>query len=189
MKRFIVPIFFMLISSGIYILYVDPTYAEIKVLRAKIDAVEASKIDADTAKQKIDKLAKVESSFPADYVIKLRTLLPDSIDDTRLIIDVNAMALRDGLHIKNPKISTENTSVKKGAPAYIAHNIDFTVTAPYSAFRSFLHDMEGNLSLRDMGAISFSSQTGDAEALKYRNPEQIPHEYHVSFTTYSLPSH
>ncbi len=176
----------MLIASGVYILYVDPTYNEIKALLVKQETIQNYKKDADLAKQKLDTLAAVEASFPPDYIVKLRMLLPEEIDSTKLIIDVNAMAERDGLHIKSPSVSVvDNASKGGGNLPYVKHTITFSVKAPYAVFRSFLRDMEGNLALRDLSAITFSSQSSDDD-LRYRSPELIPHDYNVTFVTYSL---
>ncbi len=185
MKRFLAPIFFMLIASGIYVLYIDSVYGQIQISLAKKDAIEKSIVDASDAKQKIERLAAVESSFPPDYEVKLRTLLPDSIDPTRLVVEVNAMALRDGLHITTPTISRiENT--KKSPLPYVKHTITFTVRAPYAGFRSYLRDLEGSLSLRDVSSLSFVSQEKDTDLTQYRSPELVPHDYIVTLITYSL---
>ena len=185
MKRFILPVFFMLVSSGIFILYIDPTYVEIRNAMAKKDTLEKSIADAALAKQQIEHLEAVESTFPVDYTVKLRTLLPDTIDDTRLVIEVNGMAARDGLHIKTPTIGKIASPSRTPLP-YVRHSINMSVKAPYSVFRSFLRDLEGNLSLRDAAAVSFSSQETDEDATKYKDPSQIPHEYTLTLVTYSL---
>ena len=185
MRRFIAPIFFMLISSGIYVMYIDSIYGQIQISLAKKEAIRQSITDASTAKEKLDHLAVVESSFPPDYEAKLRTLLPDSVDSTRLVVEVNAMATRDGLRISTPIINiTENT--KKSSLPYVKHTITFSVRAPYSAFRAYLRDMEGNLSLRDLTTLSFSSQETDNDAINYRSPELVPHTYSVILVTYSI---
>ena len=185
MRRFLAPIFFMLISSGIYVMYIDSIYGQIQISLAKKEAIRQSIIDASAAKEKIEHLASVESSFPSDYEVKLRTLLPDSIDNTRLVVEVNAMAVRDGLHISTPIINvTENT--KKSSLPYVKHTITFSVRAPYATFRAYLRDLEGNLSLRDMTALSFSSQETNDDAINYRSPELIPHIYNVVLVTYSI---
>jgi hypothetical protein len=175
----------MLIASGVYIMAIDPFYHDIRIGLAKKDALEKSITDAASAKQKIEHLAAVESTFPADYLIKLRTLLPDTIDDTKLIIEVNKMAERNGLHIKTPQIGKGDAS-KKSALPYVKHTVTLTVHAPYAVFRKYLRDIEGNLSLRDVLSTSFTSQTSDEDALKYKDPNLIPHDYNLILVTYSL---
>ena len=185
MRRFLAPIFFMLVASGIYVMYIDSVYGEIMISLARKDAIEKSIVDASTAKERIEQLAAIESSFPPDYEVKLRTLLPDSIDPTRLVVEVNAMALRNGLHITTPTIGKiENT--KKTPLPYVRYTISYSVRATYAGFRSHLRDLESNLSLRDVTSIGFTSQETDADVLQYRSPELVPHDYSVVLVTYSL---
>ncbi len=185
MKRFIAPIFFMIVSSLVYISYIEPTYVSINNLRAKKAVLEEYIVKANEAKINIDKLAKIEESFPPNYIVRLRTLLPDTIDSTRLIVDVNAFALLDGLHISTPAIAVSSGDKRSSLP-YVKHTISFSVKAPYATFRTFVSDLEHNLSLRDTSALEFSSQEKDDEVAKYRNPELIPHIYNLTLITYSL---
>lgn len=185
MKRFILPIFFMLIASGMYITYLNPSYGEIQALLKKKSDFEKSIVDASLAKQKIEELAAVEAGFPHDYEARLRTLLPDTIDPTRLVVEVNAMAARNGLRITTPVVGVTPNSKKVVLP-YVKHTITFTVRAPYTAFRTYLRDLESNLSLRDVSSLSFSSQESDEDTQKYKNPELVPHDYMITLITYSI---
>ncbi len=166
-------------------MYIDSAYGQIQISLAKKDAIEKSIVDAQTAKEKIEHLAAVVSGFPQDYQVKLRALLPDSIDPTRLIIEVNAMAVSNGLHITTPTVAVIANTKKTPLP-YVRHTVTFTVRTTYSGFRTFLRDLEGNLSLRDVSSLSFNSQETDQDALQYRSPELVPHDYTVVLVTYSL---
>ena len=95
------------------------------------------------------------------------------------------MAVRDGLHITTPAVAViENT--KKTPLPYVRHTVTFTMRTTYSKFKAYLHDLEGNLSLRDISSLSFNSQETDQDALEYRSPELVPHSYSVTLVTYSL---
>jgi hypothetical protein len=185
MKRYLSPFFFMLISSGIVVMYILPVYQDIRVGIAKKSTLEQSIKDAATAKEKILNLGLTEASFPPDFETKLRTILPDTIDPTRLIVDVNALAERDGLRISTPAIGKVAESGKRAAP-YMRQTITYSVRAPYSALRKHLRSLEHNLSLRDVTTMSFSSLVTDQDAAQYRSPELIPHTYSITLTTYSL---
>ena len=58
MKRFIAPIFFMVISSGLFVLYVYPSYAVINEMMMQRDNINKLVDEAAVAKEKIDKLEK-----------------------------------------------------------------------------------------------------------------------------------
>ena len=175
----------MLIASGIYITYIDSAYGAIRLSIAKKDALTHSLASTTDAQQAIEHLAAVASGFPPDYEVKLRTVLPESIDTTRLIVEVNAMAVRNGLQISTPTIGVIENSKKSPLP-YIRHTISFTVRAPYSKFREYVRDLEGNLSLRDMTSLSFNSQETSEDVISYKSPELVPRSYTVQLITYSI---
>ena len=67
MNRYIIPILLVLISSGVYIKYIDPSYQEVAMLQGKYADLESHKLDADKAKEIIDKLEETSKKFPPDY--------------------------------------------------------------------------------------------------------------------------
>src|SRR3954470_2241237 len=104
MNRYVIPLFFMLLSVGIYIEYIDPTIGTIQANKAKIAEYQKYISEANEAQEKIDKLKLQQAKFPEGYDQALLTILPLSVDPTRLIIDVNAVAQMTGLSLKNPAV-------------------------------------------------------------------------------------
>lgn len=190
MNRYIIPIVLVLLSAGLYILYLDPIYASIEAANVKIAEYDRLLADAKTATQKIDKLRAAQEQFPAGYDRSLAAILPNSVDPLRLVIDVNGIAALRGLHIKAPAVSTAPTS-KKESGIVQKNSLNFVVSAPYSVFRDFLRDLESSLSLQDLSQLTFTSNpsTADQNSENYyaAHPEMRPYDYQVNAVTYSLP--
>lgn len=173
----------MIIATGLYIQYIDPTYTKILALQTKIADIEAHKVDAASAQSRIDALERTARSFPDNYEDRLQMLVPTVVDPTRLIIDVNQMAEDQGLHLGSPQVAVASND-KKGS-AFVKHTITFSVSAPYDTFRKFVASLEYNLALRDATNISFTNAT-QGDIVNAAHPETLPYQYSFAITTYSL---
>ncbi len=182
MNRYAIPLFFALLSVGIYIEYIDPTIASIQADRAKTAEYSKYIQEAGEAESQLEALKQKQQNFPPGYDQALATILPPSVDPTRLIIDVDGIAQMRGLTIKSPA-----TKITEGTGPYLKHTITFGVSAPYSIFRSFLRDLESSLALRDASAVSFTSAPFE-ETVSVRSPELKALNYTLTITTYSRGS-
>ncbi len=185
MNRYIIPIFFVLLSVGVYVMYIDPTYSLIRVGLNKQKEYTDYLAQAKTAQERIAELKQVQESFPTGYEQALSTILPDTVDSTRLIIDVEGVALARGLHLKAPTVSDVPPS-RTSPSSFTKHVLKFAVTAPYSVFRVLLRDLESSLAIRDTSNISFTSVESNNAPVSQRSPELQAHDYSVSVVTYSV---
>ena len=184
MNRYILPVFLVLMAVGVYVIYIDPFYESIRVGNAKIVEYDNLIANAHTATAQIEKLKAIQESFPSGYDRSLATILPPTVDPLRLVIDVNGIAALRGLHVKSPSVSVvadlkKQTGVQK-------HALSFSISAPYSVFRSFLRDLEIDLALQDLSQLSFSSEASSDSAANVP-PELRVYDYTVNVITYSLP--
>lgn len=184
MIRYVAPVIFLLLSVAVYLAYIDPMYIETKKILAREQELIGYIADAETAQAKIDALKTQYAAFPPGSDRALHVLLPDSIDSTRLIVDMDAVISRFGLVMKSPGVIVEPFDAETNL---VKHRVSFSVTAPYPVFRNFLHDLESSLALRDMGSITFT--TGGAsreEGSAVLHGPLAAHEYMLNITTYSL---
>lgn len=182
MNRYILPIVFSLLSVAVYIFSIDPMWSNIQERLVREQQLTKSLADAKIAQTKIDELKAEYDAFPANADDDLHVLLPDSINSTRLIIDLDAVVKRRGLTMKGPSVASAANDVNGSSVA--AHTFTFSVDAPYLVFRELLRDLEASLALRDLSTISFSASAVDATSKG--NPEFTIYNYNVSLTTYSL---
>ena len=179
------PIVFILVSIVIFFTVTDPIYKEVKALRVTYaqyqDVLDRS---AQLLKQR-QVLQDKYDSFSKDDIDRLKKLLPDTVDNVRLIIDIDEIAKRYGLTIKNVRLDDSKTNTTSGANSPIATitagganygtiPMGFSVTSDYNTFLSFLEDLEGSLRIVDVTNIALKPGTNNT------------YSYDVSLKTYWL---
>ncbi len=171
MKSF-TPIIFIIVSIILFFTLTDPVYKEVKSLRVKYaqyqDVLDKS---AELLKQR-KSLQDKYTSFAEEDVSRLKKLLPDTVDNVRLIIDIDEIAKRYGLTIKNVRLddTRSKTGTTKDATATITAGegkygtipMGFSVSADYNTFLSFLEDLESSLRIVDVTNISLTPSTTGA---------------------------
>lgn len=173
----IISIVLILASIGLFFGYVDPAYTNVKVLQAKQaeydNALNNSK-ELQAEREKL--LTKFNAIDSADRDL-LTKLLPDHIDNIRLVIDIDEMAKAYGMRIRNFKTDAtdKKDTIGKDQTPYGTLTLSFSTTAPYNTFLGFLRDLEKSLRVLDVTSIQFSS--GDQNQL---------YDYSVTLKTYWL---
>jgi Tfp pilus assembly protein PilO len=168
------------ISIATFVVVVSPRYKEIQSARADITSYQKR---LDTAKKlsasREDLIARYNSIPKAD-LDNLKTALPDSVDNIRLIIQLDSLATKNGLSSLRG-VAYDTTSSSTSAPAgpgaaaqkpYDGFTISFETTGQYKNFLSFISDLEQNLRLVDITAVQFGATTaanaGPANSLTYK---------------------
>ena len=174
MSRYLFPIFLVLLSGGMYIIYIGPTYAMIQENRKNTTEVNNALTSAPEVIATQTALLEQYQQFNTDNRAKLDVMLPTSIDETRLIFDVNTVAARYNLLLKgvtvgDVKKDAEGEAV--GGPQLKTKSVKFGVRTTYQVVKLFLRDLEKSLALRDVTSLSFggtSDQTlGDNAIFDY----------------------
>jgi Tfp pilus assembly protein PilO len=109
-----------------------------------------------------DQLLSRYNTFPQADMDKLQKLLPDHIDNVRLILDLDSMAAKYGMRVKNVTTDDDNSRAAQGElgpdeSAYESVILSFTVTGTYDTFRQFLADLEKSLRLVDVVGLDFNA--------------------------------
>ncbi len=144
-------------------MYTNPVYQGTKSLAAQA----ASYDDALTKSQELkkirdEKLSKL-GTFTAENKQKLERILPDNVDNIRLIIDINNIAARHNLTLKNVALGTLSDSASKRSSAAVGASgdpvgsvdVSFGVEASYDTMLAFLMDIEHSLRVVDVEMLSF----------------------------------
>ncbi len=166
----IISILGLIVSVWMFFGYIDPAYQTNKELNAQKASYASALESANQFEQeKIALVSKYNSMDPVE-LDRLNTLLPDSVDAVRLIIEVNSIANRYGMSIKDTKVEgSENStggSVAAVAPDPNAQKFEtlsfnFSVNGPYTNFISFLGDLEKNLRVVDISGLSVKPLKGN----------------------------
>lgn len=169
MTRFILPLILVAASIGLFVLYINPTYQGadgIKSLQAQVVSYNDALDKSQELKKVRDDLLSRYNTFTSDDTTKLNEVLPDNVDNIRLVIDINNIASRHNLAVKNLSTGDAQSSANTAAVGASSNpigsvDLGFTVSADYDTFLAFLADLEHSLRLMDVETISFNtSETG-----------------------------
>jgi len=177
MTRFIIPIILIAISITVFFTFSNPFFKDIKELNVKVDSYNQALDNSQALEKERDKLTLKENSFDPVDLAKLRRLLPESIDNIRLILEIEQIALPYGMVLKDVKYDTksEETTEETGfiqggaktqttSKDYGVWDLAFSTTGTYSNFINFTRDLENNLRIVDISSIQFSSDTGSGSS-------------------------
>jgi hypothetical protein len=171
--NFILPLILILSSLGIFFGYVDPNYkgsgaiveSDLKTYGIKPLQDEYAKYqDAANNSTKVvenrirltDKNNKIKETDKN----KLLKLLPNNIDNVKLILEITDIAAKRNLSLKGISISGSTKTTDAIGPdntPYGTLNLKFSVNTTYETFLNLLNDLETNLRLIDVTDIGFSS--------------------------------
>lgn len=171
--QLITPIFLVIASVGIFFGYVDPKYKDI-VEDRKVEAQYDEALNRSRELQEIRQTLLDEyNEFEQEDIDRLEKLLPDNIDNVRLIMEIDGVAKSHGLSVKNLSVSGENESSSEDSieigpdgKEYSSMALEFSIAARYADFLNFMNDLEQSLRLVDVTSINF--KTTDADFDEYR---------------------
>lgn len=177
----ILPVLFVVIAAGIFFGFIDPAYSRVQALRAEESQFDQALTRSKELQQVRDQLLSRYNLISQSNIDRLEKLLPDNVDNVRLILDIDSIAARYGMRTRNVQLQSADTRSTRGQvgqddSAYQSVILTFSVTGSYEVFRSFVEDLERSLRLVDVVGMSFSSTgaTGDT------------YDYSVSIKTYWL---
>ncbi len=171
--RYITAIIFSSLAAALIVTYAYPTYKDISTIKAREVTLNDYIKKASLAQAKIDDLEARYQQFPEGASERMSTMIPESVDDVRLTMDLTNLAAQHGLSLANPPI--KKLAVDKNSPLQ-QYDVSFAIEAPYSTFRNFLNDIEYWLQLRDITSLSITP--GDTAS--------APMKISISFVTYAL---
>ncbi len=165
-------------SVGVFIMLINPRYKEVQVMKKDVASYTSRLETAQKLKLGREELiAKYNSISKAD-LDNLKILLPDSVDNIRLIIQIDSLATKNGLsslrNVQYDSAKTDQTTkpeVTTGTQkTYGEFNMSFETTGQYKNFLSFTSDLEQNLRLVDIATVTFSqalNERGLSDSLRY----------------------
>ncbi|MEI6316185.1 MAG: type 4a pilus biogenesis protein PilO [bacterium] len=166
--KLLLPIILIAISIGNFLLFVHPHYQQIGDYKAKIAEYDDALSNEAKLEQDRDALSNTYHSFPLDAEMRLEKMLPTNADNIRLIIDIQKIAVANGMNVVSTQFdSTKTTGVVQVAGArgpqkdYGIFDLEFSVTGTYQNFVNFLKAMESSLRINDIQSINFSSDKKD----------------------------
>ncbi|MDR3571432.1 MAG: type 4a pilus biogenesis protein PilO [Candidatus Pacebacteria bacterium] len=175
-------------ALAIFFLYTSPAYDTVQALSAQSAQYNAALTKAAQLQQLKQSLLSRYNSFDQGALNRLSTMLPDQVDNIRLILDLDNLAGRYGMALQNVQISSTATqgsnvvgSIASGAQPYNSLTIQFTTHGTYSQFKEFLAALQSSLRLVDLESLTF--QPGGSTSGTSNDPQ---YSYSLGLQTYWL---
>lgn len=169
MTTFIIPILLLGLSAAMFFGFIDPTWEETKTLSAEAASYDQA-LDNSKELQKVrDALLAKYNTFPRADVERIQKLLPDSVDNVRLVLDIDRVASKHAMTIRNVRVAD---APKDAAGSFGPDERDygsviltFSVTSSYANLIALIRDLESSLRLVDITSVVF--RVGDKDDSDY----------------------
>ncbi len=190
MIRATTPIFSIVIAILIFFFVIQPKFDEIKLLRTETDEYNAATAQYAAFNAKVQELILKRDSVKISDRDRLDLLIPEKINDTRLLVDVEAIAKKNNVFLVGVETSNDNIdpssftatnsegqteSEIESSNDLLTSEITFTLIGEYFDFKNFLRDIETSITLMHITKIHVA---GNSEKFKLFN---------VTVRTYALP--
>jgi Tfp pilus assembly protein PilO len=163
----ITPLILIIISIGTFFVYTDRNYrgndlsnGERSIKSLQVEQAEYQKAlnNTNEIRKKRESLVATRGEIDPINLEKLEKLLPDNIDNIKLVIDMNRIAQNHGLMLKNIKLDTatksDSTKLGQDNNKYGTVGLSFSITSSYDNFQNFLTDLEKSLRLVEIVDLS-----------------------------------
>ncbi len=167
MKRYSI-ILYIILSVAIFFVVIDPKYQEVQELREIKQRNDELLDKAEELKRKRQELTDRYNSITSSEREKLSKLLPETIDNIRLQLNIDNIS-------KNPEYQLElqsfsfsgdidnkaedinNRVIDSSGKKYGTINVSFNFTSSYPVFKKFMSDLEDSLRIVDIRDFSIAS--------------------------------
>lgn len=175
------PIIFILAAIGLFFFYTNPQFQELKTSISDQAKIVEANDKAARLRAVRQSLTDDRNKIAQDDINKITKMLPDGVENVGLIIDIDNIASKYGMRIRNTKVNdgsnTKGTSVAVAGPdskKFGTIALSFSITSTYENFVAFLRDLEASQRLVDVTALTFTSN------------KEGRYEFNVTLQTYWL---
>jgi Tfp pilus assembly protein PilO len=193
MARFIIALIGFSVSGAVFMFYTMPTYDSVRLMQGQIAEYDQALDRSNELQERKQTLLTRRNSFQEEDIERLHKLLPDHVDNVRLVLDFDNLASRHGLAIQNVVVGrgADDGALGKKAPSEVIgggkKNFDsltlkFSTHGSYKDFVAFMQDVESSLRIVDLVALNFAPISGNQEA----EGVDVEYRFDVTIRTYWL---
>ena len=167
------PVILIGIAVTVFFVFTNPLYNDITAQRATAASYDEALSNSKALENERDVLTKKFNDINPDNLLRLQKLLPENIDNIRLILEIEKIASPYGMVLRDVKYSptpaaagvagnaTSITPQGGGVPPpptdYGVWDLEFSTEGTYANFLNFTRDLESNLRIVDISSVQFSS--------------------------------
>lgn len=194
MTKILISIFTLVLAGAVFFMYTQPAYSSIQTLRGRITEYDAALNKSRELQELKRSLLARYNTFSTEQLDRLTRLLPDHVDNVRLVLDIDSLAVRYGMGLQNVTITrpeiVERATTVIGSIAidrkkYDSLLIEFSMRGTYPNFVKFIEDLEAGLRIVELESLALDPEavkTGDEQGLA----EDFIYRYTISLRTYWL---
>lgn len=193
----------LLIFSGIatFFLITQTIYNEALDLKVEADKYNEALANSKMLQEERDRLTRKLNSFKEEDLNRLQKIVPDSVDNIKLILEIQQVAQERGILVKNVEFQPEqflekedstsetrqqNTNIRRPGLGtnldYEVYDMEFSIEGKYDAFVEFMSLMESSLRVVDVKSIAFTPGTSEDKDKVYTDY----YKYTFRINTYRL---
>lgn len=164
MIKFLTAILMLLIAVGLFIGFTRPSYSEVQALQEQGSQLDQILAEATEFQRLKSQLIERYNSLPAVHLERLSKMVPDHVDNVRLILDVDSLAADNDLTLENVLINSATAedeedrtplgAVSAGRSVFESLTLQFKTTGTYADFLGFLQSLESSLRLVDVADLN-----------------------------------
>ncbi len=194
MTKILISILSLAVAGAVFFVYTKPTFNALQDLKVRVGEYDAGLQKSRELQELRSALLARYNTFPSGDLERLARLLPDHVDNVRLVLDLDSMATRYGMAVQNVVIanvkSAEQTVIGVASDQqkkYEPITLQFSTRATYPNFVRFMEDIESSLRIVDLVSLSIDSEplaqvSGAAESFA----AEPTYKYNIVIRTYWL---
>ncbi len=160
----ITPFLLIILAIGLFFTYTNGKIRDIQTMRAQNDQYLIAINNSNELISARDKVLATYNTLTVEQKANLNKMLPDNIDNVRLMIDMNNIASRHGVVLQGLSTSADgaaaaaaNGTANAGSAKINPVTVSFGFTSSYPNFLSFLKDLESSLRILDITHMSVTA--------------------------------
>jgi Tfp pilus assembly protein PilO len=188
------PIVLTGIAISVFFVFANPIFQNISTMQSLGTSYNEALNNAEALEKERDKLTAKYNAMSPENLARIQKLLPENVDNIRLILEIEQVASPYGMVLKDVKYNaatsttatTNGTAVLPGGGAskaapkdYGIFDLEFSTSGSYDNFVNFTKDLEKNLRIVDISSVSFSSDAGAGLIIKTLGPEIYKYDFKI----------
>lgn len=170
MSRTLIALTFLAGAGALFFFYTKPAYDGVRVIQQQITQYDQALTKAAELQRLKQSLLSRFNAFNPEDVDRLHKLLPDHVDNVRLVLDLDTLASQHGFALQNVVIDAPMKDTKgKNEPIVIGPNrevydsltLRFATSGTYPNFVDFIKAVETSLRLVDVVSLTMDADAGD----------------------------
>ena len=201
MFRYLIPAILIGIAVTGFFMFTKPFYADITDLKNQVASYNEALNNSKELESARDELTKKYNSIDPENLVKIVKLLPDNVDNIRLILEIGNIASPYGMVLRDVKYDTtdknntqklttlqmsQQIEAKQSSKDYGTWNLEFSTDGTYTNFLNFIKDLEKNLRIVDISSIEFFSDVAKGGEKGVNILSSNSYKYNFKIKTYWL---